>query len=77
MLLWLLLGEYGLNSSHTLHDIVGGWKHEALQNLILLGGYGHFTWYNDDVMGHQDALLRWLLLREYGHYIWYNDDVVW
>ena len=26
LLLWLLLGEYGLNSSHTLYDIVGGWK---------------------------------------------------
>ena len=75
--LWLLLGEYGMNYSHTLHDIVGGWKEEALQHWLLLKDYGHCTWYSDDVMGQQGSLLRWLLLREYGHYIWYNNDGVW
>ena len=63
LLLWLILGEYGLNYSHTLHDTVGGWQEEALQRWLLLGNFCHCTWYNDDVMGQQDALLRWLLLR--------------
>ena len=28
--LWLLLGEYGMIYSHTLHDDDRGWKQEAL-----------------------------------------------
>ena len=67
LLRWLLLGEYGLISSDTLHDIDGGWKQEALLCWLLFKDYGHCTWYNDDVMGLQDALLWWLLLRKYGH----------
>ena len=51
LLIWLLLGEYGLNYSHILHDTIGGWKHEALECCILLNDYGHCTWHNDDVMG--------------------------
>ena len=58
---------YGMIYSYKLHDIDGGWQHEALQRWLLLGDYGHCTWYNDDVMGQQDAFLRWILLREYGH----------
>ena len=50
LLLWLLLGGYGLISPHTLHDDDRGWKQESLQPWLLLGDYGHCTWYDDDVM---------------------------
>ena len=44
LLLSLLLGEYGLNSSHKLHDIVGEWQQEALQHRLLLGDYVNETY---------------------------------
>ena len=66
LLLWLLLGEYGLIFSHTLHNEEGGLQQEALLRWLLLGEYGHHTWYDDGVVWQQDAFLWWLLLREYG-----------
>ena len=41
LLLWLLLGEYGLTFFHTLHNDDGGWQQEALLRWLLLREYGH------------------------------------
>ena len=37
MLLWLLLGEFGLS---ILHGVDGGWQQRALIQWLLLGKYG-------------------------------------
>ena len=49
LLVWLLLGEYGLTFFHTLHNDDGGWQQEAFLRFLFLGEYGHHTWYSNEV----------------------------
>ena len=75
LFLWLLLGEYGLISSHTLHENDRGWKQEALQQWLLLRDYGSHIYIDADLAWQQGELLWWLLLIENGSLTCFQGDL--